>query len=171
MTHPPRTRIDRALDRWGRTGNFVTTVLVAIAKQIRRKPRDPALQAAAAQGRADALADAEAGMPGASYDGSDDGMTDEEAETYSRAYIAAAPKEWFPRPRRGLARRTAVDPRWRSQLVQARNEIDRWTVARDRIIGQAAEAGRPMDAIAEAADLPQSVTAAIATRWTNCGRR
>jgi hypothetical protein len=81
--------VDRTLERWARS-RFV----VAVVKRMRP---DPALVAAAAQGRADALADAEAGMPGASYDGSDDGMTADEAEAYSRAYIAAAPKAWFPR--------------------------------------------------------------------------
>jgi len=105
MTHPPRTMIDRTLDRWGRTGNFLTTVLVAIAKQIRRKPRDEAIKAAAEQGQADALTDKQIGWMGASYDGTDDGMTDDEAEAYSQAYIAAAPDEWYPRPRRRLARR------------------------------------------------------------------
>lgn len=88
--------IDRTLDRWGRTGNFLTTILVAIAKQLRRKHVDPAIAAAAAQGRADALADKAAGVMGGSHDGTDDGMTPDEAEAYSQAYIAAAPKTWFP---------------------------------------------------------------------------
>ncbi len=95
--------IDRALDRWGRRGNLATTILVAVAKQLRR---DPAIRAATARGRADALADTKAGRMGATHDGTDDGMTADEAEAYSRAYIKAAPKEWgLGRPGRLVRRR------------------------------------------------------------------
>lgn len=97
-----RPLLDRWLDRLGRTGNFLTAVLVACAKHRRRRPAetDPALVAAAERGRADALADMAAGGPGATHDPSvpdpTDWMADDEAEAYSQAYIDAAPDEWFP---------------------------------------------------------------------------